>query len=46
MQCSMKEHRHPRDMIFIVCAGGRDWGGEGAEVRGGDGETERAIYQQ
>lgn len=23
MQCSMKEHCHPRDMIFIVCAGGR-----------------------
>lgn len=46
MQCSMKEHRHPRDMIFIVCAGGRGWGGEGAEVRGGGGETERAIYQQ
>lgn len=23
MQCSMKEHCHPRDMIFIVGAGGR-----------------------
>lgn len=28
MQCSMKEHRHPRDMIFIVCTGGREWGTE------------------
>lgn len=28
----MKEHRHPRDMIFIVCAGGRE---RGTEVRGG-----------
>lgn len=27
MQCSMKEHCHPRDMIFIVCAGGRGGGG-------------------
>lgn len=28
----MKEHRHPHDMIFIVCGGGREWG---TEVRGG-----------
>lgn len=38
MQCSMKEHCHPRDMIFIVCAGGRGEDGRRAartEVRGG-----------
>lgn len=33
MQCSMKEHRHPRDMIFIVCAGGRERAGYRGEGR-------------
>lgn len=38
MQCSMKEHCHPRDMIFIVCAGGRERGQEDrGEGRGGEG---------
>lgn len=37
MQCSMKEHCHLHDMIFIVSAGGRGRGrgyrGEGGAVR-------------
>lgn len=36
MQCSMKEHCHPGDMIFIVCAadGGRGGVMQGVRVRG------------
>lgn len=42
MQCSMKEHCHPRDMIFIVCAGGWEGGSEDGrtEVRGGEVRSE------
>lgn len=47
MQCSMKEHCHPRDMIFIVCAGGREARAGRTEVRGGvAGSEERYISDE
>lgn len=49
MQCSMKEHCHPCDMIFIVCAGGREAGSEDerTEVRGRvDRSEERYISDE
>lgn len=47
MQCSMKEHCHPRDMIFIVCTGGREARTGRTEVRGGvAGSEERYISDE
>lgn len=43
MQCSMKEHCHLHDMIFIVSAGGRGEDG-GTEVREGQFEVKRERY--
>lgn len=43
----MKEHCHPRDMIFIVCTGGREARTGRTEVRGGvAGSEERYISDE